>query len=46
MGAAVGLPVLRLIRTRIGPWTLDGLQPGEHRTIPTREAWRMLRNIR
>jgi len=45
MGAAVGLPVLRLIRTRIGPWTLDGLQPGEHRTIPTRKAWQMLRNI-
>ncbi len=43
MGAAVGLPVLRLIRTRIGPWTLDGLQPGEHRTIATREAWQMLR---
>ena len=43
MGAAVGLPVLRLIRTRIGPWTLDGLQPGEHRTIPTRKAWQMLR---
>ena len=44
MGAAVGLPVLRLIRTRIGPWTLDGLQPGEHRTIPTTRAWHMLRD--
>lgn len=43
MGAAVGLPVLRLIRTRIGPWDLDGLRPGEHRTIPTRKAWQMLR---
>jgi 23S rRNA pseudouridine2457 synthase len=29
--AAVGHPVLRLIRTRIGPWTLDGLAPGEWR---------------
>ncbi len=29
MLAAVGHPVLRLVRTRIGPWTLDGLAPGE-----------------
>jgi 23S rRNA pseudouridine2457 synthase len=27
--AAVGHPVLRLVRTRIGPWTIDGLTPGE-----------------
>src|SRR5262245_21434887 len=26
--AAVGHPVLRLVRTRIGPWTIDGLAPG------------------
>jgi 23S rRNA pseudouridine2457 synthase len=45
MSAAVGLPVLRLIRTRIGPWCLEGLQPGEYRTIPTANAWQMLRNI-
>lgn len=31
MTAAVGLPTLRLIRTTIGPWTLDGLRPGESR---------------
>lgn len=31
MTAAVGLPTLRLIRCRIGDWTLDGLQPGEWR---------------
>jgi len=43
MGAAVGLPVLRLIRTRIGPWEVHGLQPGECREIPTREAWQTLR---
>lgn len=30
MTAAVGLPTLRLIRTQIGPWTLSGLQPGQH----------------
>jgi 23S rRNA pseudouridine2457 synthase len=29
MCAAVGLPVLRLIRYRVGSWTLDGLAPGE-----------------
>ncbi len=28
MTAAVGYPTLRLIRYRIGPWTLDGLEPG------------------
>jgi 23S rRNA pseudouridine2457 synthase len=33
MTAAVGLPTLRLVRASIGDWTLDGLQPGEHRSI-------------
>lgn len=31
MTAAVGYPTLRLIRYRIGDWTLDTLQPGEFR---------------
>ncbi|MBI3479978.1 MAG: pseudouridine synthase [Nitrosomonadales bacterium] len=31
MTAAVGLPTLRLIRYRIGEWTLQGLAPGESR---------------
>ncbi|MBX2809775.1 MAG: pseudouridine synthase [Cellvibrionaceae bacterium] len=31
MTAAVGLPTLRLVRVQIGNWTLDNLQPGEHR---------------
>ena len=31
MTAAVGLPTLRLIRYRIGEWTLDGLEPGKWR---------------
>ena len=31
MTAAVGHPTLRLVRWRIGDWTLDGLQPGEWR---------------
>lgn len=29
MTAAIGHPTLRLIRTRIGKWSLDDLQPGE-----------------
>lgn len=33
MTAAVGLPTLRLIRTRIGGWTLHDLAPGRHRVI-------------
>ena len=31
MTAAVGFPTLRLIRWRIGDWTLDGLAPGAWR---------------
>jgi 23S rRNA pseudouridine2457 synthase len=31
MTAAVGLPTLRLIRTTIGAYALDGLQPGQWR---------------
>ncbi len=34
--AAVGLPTLRLIRCSIGEWTLEGLGPGEWRTIGVR----------
>lgn len=33
MTAAVGHPTLRLIRYRIGPWTLDGLAPGRWRRL-------------
>ena len=33
MTAAVGLPTLRLIRTRIGEYSLDGLAPGESRAL-------------
>ena len=39
MTAVVGLPTLRLIRNSIGPWTVDGLAPGESRTISTEQAW-------
>jgi 23S rRNA pseudouridine2457 synthase len=31
MTAAVGLPTLRLIRVRIGPFSLQGLEPGQSR---------------
>lgn len=31
MTAAVGLPTLRLVRWRIGDWTLEGLAPGSWR---------------
>ncbi|KUJ85947.1 pseudouridine synthase [Ruegeria marisrubri] len=34
MTAAVGHPTLRLIRYRIGEWTLDGLDPGKWETLP------------
>jgi 23S rRNA pseudouridine2457 synthase len=34
MTAAVGFPTLRLVRWAVGPWTLEGLEPG---------AWRSLR---
>lgn len=33
MTAAVGFPTLRLIRQAIGPWSVEGLAPGESREI-------------
>jgi 23S rRNA pseudouridine2457 synthase len=36
MTAAVGLPTLRLVRVRIGPFSLDDLQPGQWRELPPR----------
>ena len=42
MTAAVGLPTLRLIRHSVGPWTVDGLAPGEIREIPDNDAWKAL----
>jgi len=46
MTAAVGLPALRLIRQRVGPWALDSLQPGESANMETAEAWASLRSYR
>ena len=42
MTAAVGLPTLRLVRHRVGPWALEDMQPGEWRAIAGRDAWRRL----
>tara|TARA_B100000676_G_C18068371_1_gene842583 strand:- start:2372 stop:2911 length:540 start_codon:yes stop_codon:yes gene_type:complete len=33
MCAAIGFPVLRLIRYRVGSWTIDGLGPGDTRML-------------
>ena len=38
MTAAVGLPTLRLIRIRIGPWQLGDLKPGSWRQVPAPES--------
>ncbi|WP_445937184.1 pseudouridine synthase [Pseudomonas sp.] len=38
MTAAVGLPTLRLVRVRIGPFSLDDLLPGQWREVPPRLA--------
>jgi len=38
MTAAAGFPTLRLIRAQVGAWTLDGLRPGEHRSVSTRPS--------
>ncbi len=40
MTAAVGLPTLRLIRHRIGEWTLAGLGPGDYRVLQADELAR------
>lgn len=33
MTAAVGFPTLRLVRASIGQWSIDTLQPGQHREL-------------
>jgi 23S rRNA pseudouridine2457 synthase len=37
MTAAVNLPTLRLIRWSVGPWTLQGLAPGQWRQVDASE---------
>jgi 23S rRNA pseudouridine2457 synthase len=38
MTALVGFPTLRLVRVRIGPWTVEGLVPGRWREVPAPSA--------
>ena len=33
MTASAGFPTLRLIRTKIGPFAIDGLEPGKYRIV-------------
>lgn len=42
MTAAVGLPTLRLVRVQIGPWTLDGLAPGQWKNVDPRDLMRRI----
>ncbi|OGR75373.1 MAG: pseudouridine synthase [Elusimicrobia bacterium GWC2_64_44] len=41
MLAAVGFPVLRLLRRAVGPLTADGLEPGEWRELKAAEISRL-----
>ncbi len=43
MTAAVGLPTLRLIRWSVGPWTVEGLAPGESRAVAAAAAVEFMR---
>lgn len=38
MTAAIGFPTLRLVRVRIGDWSLDGLLPGDWRSTELHET--------
>jgi 23S rRNA pseudouridine2457 synthase len=38
MTAAIGFPTLRLIRWGVGPWSVEGLAPGQWREVPAAEA--------
>lgn len=44
MTAAVGLPTLRLIRYKVGPWEIGDLAPGESVSVATDDAWRALKH--
>jgi 23S rRNA pseudouridine2457 synthase len=42
MTAAAGIPALRLVRHQIGPWTIQGLLPGESLIMQNKLAWKSL----
>ncbi len=44
MTAHVGLPTLRLVRYRIGPWSVAGLAPGQSLSVSTISAWRQIKS--
>jgi len=44
MTAAVGHPTLRLIRWSIGPWSLEGMQPGDSRDADPQQLQEFLRS--
>jgi len=44
MTAAAGFPTLRLIRHAIGPWTIEGLPPGEWHEIPPESPGKSIKN--
>ncbi|MDY6945065.1 MAG: pseudouridine synthase [Pseudomonadota bacterium] len=45
MTAAVNLPTLRLIRWSVGPWTLQGLAPGESRPVQSEQIQAFLKSL-
>jgi len=46
MTAAVGYPTLRLIRWRVGPWTLEGLEPGQWKETRCPEGPEAMRRLK
>jgi len=46
MTAAVGYPTLRLIRTAIGPLSIERLAPGEHRALTADEKAALFESLR
>jgi len=44
MTAAIGHPTLRLVRSSIGPWSLDELAPGQWRETQIPDNWRTIFN--
>ena len=42
MSAYVGHPTVRLVRTQVGPWTVDGIEQGDYRILSGKQAWQDL----